>query len=174
LVAEADFFSSQGNCWTARQAAEFSVVNVHAMEIPAPPPRIFPELSARDLLAHGPIWKLLLGLRVAVGKIFNWDPNLRDPMPQGQRFEPGKYFGFFRVIYLDAPREVGLAVENRLSNALMTWVLEENHAGTKVFNVTCANFKGRAGKIYWRVIRPIHDGLIEDSLRTLRARVLSN
>jgi hypothetical protein len=171
LVAKDGFLRAHPNCWTAQQAAEFSVINVHAIEIPAPPARIFPELAARDLLAHAPIWKFLLGLRVAIGKLFDWDPNLRDPRPQGRGFEPGKYFGFFHVIYLDAPHEVGMKVENRLTRALMTWVLEENPAETKVFNVTCANFKGRGGQFYWQVIRPFHDGLIEESLRTLRRRV---
>jgi hypothetical protein len=39
------------------------------MEIPAPAAKIFSQLGFRDLLAPGPLWKLLLGFRVAVGKI---------------------------------------------------------------------------------------------------------
>jgi hypothetical protein len=69
-VAEGDFLETYGNCWTAGRAAQFSVVNVHAMEILAPPARIFPELAARDLLAPGPFWRFLLGFRAAIGKIF--------------------------------------------------------------------------------------------------------
>jgi Protein of unknown function (DUF2867) len=168
-VAETDFLREHGNCWTARQAREFSIGNVHAMEIPAPAARIFPELGARDLLAHGPFWKLLLGIRVAIGKMFGWDKGLAVKEPQG--LEAGKYFGWFHVIYVDAPREVGMTVENQLTRGLVAWVLAENSGGTTVFNVTCANFNGRRGRLYWQVIRPFHDGLIEDSLRALRQRV---
>ena len=39
-----------------------------------------------------------------------------------------------------------------------------------MFNVTCANFKGRQGRFFWQVIRPFHDGLIEDSLLLLSRR----
>jgi hypothetical protein len=168
-VEEADFLWAHGSCWTALQVAEFSIVNVHAMEIPAPAARIFPELGARDLLAHGLFWRFLLGFRVAIGKIFGWDKGLAVDQPQA--LELGKYFGWFHVIYVDAPREVGMTVENRLTRALMSWVLRENAGGTTVFNVTCANFKGRQGRFYWQVIRPFHDGLIENSLRSLRRRV---
>jgi hypothetical protein len=66
---------------------------------------------------------------------------------------------------------VGMTVENRLTRALMSWVLRENSDGTTVFNVTCANFKGRQGRLYWQVIRPFHEGLIEDSPHALRQRV---
>jgi len=79
---------------------------------------------------------------------------------QPQAIETGQYFAFFHVIHVDAPREVGMTVENRLTRALMSWVLKENSNGTTVFNVTCANFKGRQGRLYWQVIRPFHDGLI--------------
>jgi hypothetical protein len=168
-VAEADFLASHGDCWTARQAQEFSVVNVHAMEIPAPAARIFPQLGARDLLAHGSFWKFLLGFRVGVGKICGWDQGLA--VKQAQALEVGKYFGWFHVIYVDAPWEAGMTVENRLTRAMMSWVLRENEGGTTVFNVTCANFKGRQGRFYWQVIRRFHDGLVEDSLRTLRRRI---
>jgi len=89
---------------------------------------------------------------------------------QPQAIETGQYFAFFHVIHVDAPREVGMTVENRLTRALMSWVLKENSNGTTVFNVTCANFKGRQGQLYWQVIRPFHDGLIEESLLELRRR----
>ena len=168
-MAQTDFLAAYASCWTARQAAEFSVVNVHALEISAPAARIYPELAARDLLAPGPFWKLLIGIRGAVGKVFGWDPGISDPKPQA--LELGKYFAFFHVIYVDAPREVGMTFENKLTRAVLSWVLEEAPGGTRLFNVTCANFKGRRGRIYWHVIRPFHDGLIEASLRTLRERV---
>jgi uncharacterized protein DUF2867 len=167
-VAEAEFLAIHGDCWTGRQAREFSVVNVHAMEIPAPVARIFPQLGARDLLAHGAFWKFLLGFRLGIGKIFGWDRGLAVNQPQA--LEVGKYFGWFHVIYVDAPWEAGMTVENQLTRAMMSWVLRENAGGTTVFNVTCADFKGRGGRIYWQVIRPFHDGLVEDSLRTLRRR----
>jgi uncharacterized protein DUF2867 len=168
-IFEPDFLRAHADCWTARQAPEFSVVNVHAKEIPAPTARIFPQLGSHDLLSPGPFWKFLLGFRAVIGKLFGWDPGLSNLNPQA--IEPGKYFAFFHVIYVDAPREVGMTVENRLSRALMSWVLRENSGGTMVYNVTCANFKGRQGRHYWQVIRPFHDGLIEDSLRLFSRRV---
>jgi hypothetical protein len=146
-VVEANFLGPYGSCWMARRAPESSVVNVHAMEILAPPARIFRELAARDLLAPGLFCKSLLGFRAAIRKLLGWDPGLGDPKPQA--IELGKYFAFFHVIYVDAPREVGMTVENRLTRALMFWVLGVISAGTTVFNVTCAHFKGRQGRLYW-------------------------
>ena len=167
-ISESEFLRVHADCWTARQAPEFSAVNVHAMEIPAPAARIFPELAAQHLLAPGRFWRFLLRSRAAVGKIFGWDRGIAIDRPQA--IERGKYFAFFHVIHVDAPREVGMTVENRLTRALMSWVLRENSNGTTVFNVTCANFKGCQGRLYWQVIRPFHDGLIEGSLRELHRR----
>jgi hypothetical protein len=164
-VSESLFLTAHAECWTAKQAPEFSVVNVHAIEIPAPAARIFPELGSRDLLVPRAYGRFLVGLRAVIGKIFDWDSGLSDPKPQA--IEPGQYFAFFHVLHVDAPREVGMAFENRLTRALMSWVLRESSNGTTVFNVTCANFKGR---LYWQVIGPFHDGLIEDSLRELGRR----
>ena len=168
-IAEPDFLKAHADTWTARQAPEFSVVNVHAMEMFAPAARIFPELASSDLLAPGAFWKFLIGFRFAVGKIFGWDRGI--PADRPQSFQPGQYFAFFCVKHVDAPREVGMEVENRLTRAVMSWVLSEGAGGTTVFNVTYANFKGRRGQLYWRVIRPFLDLLIEASLRTLRSRV---
>jgi hypothetical protein len=167
-ILESDFLREHSDCWTARQAPEFSVVNVHAVEIPAPAARIFSKLAARELLAPGRFWRFLIGFRAAIGKFAGWDRGMAVNGPQA--IEVGKYYAFFRVIHVDAPYEVGMTVENRLTRALMSWVLRENSGGTMVFNVTCANFKGRQGRAYWQVIRPFHDGLIEGSLRELRRR----
>jgi len=168
-IEASEFLKAQADTWTARQAPEFAVVNIHSMEIPAPAARIFPELASRDLLAPGAFWKSLLGFRFAVGQIFGWDRAI--PAHRPQSFQVGQYFAFFCVKHVDAPREVSMEVENRLTRAVMSWLLSKGAGGTTVFNVTCANFKGRRGRLYWRVIRPFHDGLIEASLRTLRRRV---
>jgi hypothetical protein len=53
----------------------------------------------------------------------------------------------------------------------MSWIRKEVPACTKVLNGTCANFDGRRGRLYWRVIRPFHEGLIESFLQKLRKRV---
>ena len=94
-----------------------------------------------------------------------------DPKPQA--IEPGQYFAFFHVIHVDAPRELGMTVENRLTRALMCWVLRENSVGTMVYNFTCANFKGRQGRLYWQIICPFRDGLIEGLLLLLSRRALT-
>lgn len=99
------------------RAREFSVVHVHAMDIPAPAARIFPELAARDLLASGSFWKFPMGFRVAIGEVFGRGPGLVGLRPQA--LELGKYFGFSRVIHVDAPRIVGMTVEKRLARAPM-------------------------------------------------------
>ena len=170
-VSESDFLKQHGESWTARRAPDFSVVNIHAMEIPAPPERIFPELGAPGLLLPARRWKLLFGVRRAIGKLCGWDRGVVSHPPQS--LEAGKHFAFFAIEWVDAPREAGMGVRNRLTSALMCWVLEEIPHGTKVFNVTLANFAGWQGRNYWRVIRPFHDGLIEDSLQELARRVAS-
>jgi hypothetical protein len=142
-ILEADFLREHADCWTAMQAPEFSVVLVPAMDIPALAARILPELAARDLLASGPFWKFLMGFRVAVAKVFGWDPGLGDRKLQA--LESGKYLGFFHVLHVDAPREVGLTVQNRLTRAWISWVLRENPDATTVLHVTCGNFKSRQG-----------------------------
>ena len=170
-VSESDFLKQHGESWTARRARDFSVVNIHAMEIPATPERIFPELGGHGLLLPARRWKLLFGLRLAIGKLCGWDRGMVSHPPQ--LLEAGKHYGFFAIEFVDPPHEAGMSVKNRLTSALMCWVLEEIPQGTKVFNVTLANFAGWQGRNYWRVIRPFHDGLIEDSLQELARRVAS-
>ncbi len=72
-IEASEFLKGHADSWTGRQAPEFSVVNIHAMEIPAPAAGIFPEPDLRDLLAPGAFWKSPLGFRFAVEKIFGWD-----------------------------------------------------------------------------------------------------
>ena len=170
-VSESDFLVGHRESWTARRAPEFSVVNIHAMEILATPERIFPELSGQGLLLPARRWKLLFGLRLAIGKLFGWDRDMVSHPPQP--LEAGRHYGFFAIKWVDPPHEAGMGVKNRLTSALMCWVLEEIPRGTKVFNVTLANFASWQGRNYWRVIRPFHDGLIEDSLKELARRVAS-
>jgi hypothetical protein len=171
-VSEADFLKQHGGSWAARRAPDFSVVNIHAMEIPAPATRIFPELGGQGLLLPARRWKLLFGLRLAIGKLCGWDRGVVSHPPQP--LEVGRHYGFFAIEWVNAPHEAGMGVKNRLTSALMCWVLEEIPRGTKVFNVTLANFAGWQGRNYWRVIRPFHDGLVEDSLKELARRVASH
>ena len=170
-VSESDFLKRHSESWTARRAPEFSVVNIHAMEIPAPRERIFAELGAPGLLLPGRRWRFLFGVRRAIGKLCGWDRGIVSHPPQP--LEAGKHYAFFAIEWVDSPREAGMGVRNRLTSALMCWVLEEIPQGTKVFNVTLANFASWQGRNYWRVIRPFHDGLIEDSLQELARRVAS-
>ena len=116
-ILEADFLKEQADCRTARQKPGFSVVNLQAMDFPAPGARIFPELASRDLLASGWCWRFLTGFRVGIGKMFGWGPDLAVLKPQPLGAE--KYCGFSRVIHVDAPRIVGMTVEKRLPRALI-------------------------------------------------------
>jgi hypothetical protein len=170
-VSGSAFLLQHSESWTARRAPEFSVVNIHATEIPAPRERIFAELGGPGLLLPARRWRLLFGLRQAIGKLCGWDRGVVSHPPQA--LEAGKHFAFFAIEWVDAPREAGRGVKNRLTSALMCWVLEEIPQGTKVFNVTLANFTGWQDRSYWRLIRPFHDGLIEDSLKELARRVAS-
>lgn len=145
------------------------MVNIHAAEIPAPPARIFSELSAPELLLPRWHWRFLFGVRAAAGKILGWDRAVE--RHRAEPLEPGMHYAFFLIEHVDPPHEAGMSVENRLTKAQMSWLLEATPGGTRVYNVTCANFHGAQGRLYWHVIRPFHDGLIEDSLRALCRRV---
>ncbi len=61
-------------------------------------------------------------------------------------------------------------MENELTLALVGLVVEPAGTGSRLFNVTCARFKGRLGRAYWRFIRPFHDAITEDSLDAVRQR----
>jgi hypothetical protein len=168
-IAGADFFRDHASAWIAQQAHEFSVLNVHAREIRAPAARIFPELGDQKLLAPNWYCRLLFAVRAAAGRIFGWDRGLA--WHDSEPLEVGKHFAFFLIEHVDVSRELSMSVDNQLTGALMGWVLEESAGTTKVFNVTCANFPGWRGRLYWRVIRPFHDALIEDSLEALERRM---
>jgi hypothetical protein len=170
-VSEPDFLKQHSDSWTARRAREFSVTNIHAMEIPAPPGRIFPELGARELLMPSWRWKFLFGVRILIGKIFRWDRGLASHALEP--LEAGKHYGFFAIEWVDPPHEAGMGLTNQLTSGLLCWLLDETPHGTNVFNVTLANFAGWQGRNYWRVIRPFHDVLVEDSLAELARRVAS-
>ncbi len=169
-IEEREFLRAHENCWTAKRAPEFSVVNIHMAEIPASREQIFPELAERDLLVPSRGWRALVRVRLAVGKVFGWD---REMQVHGREpFEVGRHCGFFTIEHVDAPREVGMSVQNQLTNALLSWVLEADGANSsRVYNVTCANFFGLRGRMYWRAIRLFHDGIVEASLRKLATKV---
>jgi hypothetical protein len=170
IIRAREFLRAHESCWTAKRAPEFSVVNIHMAEIPASRERIFPELAARDLLVPGRGWRAVVRLRLAVGKVFGWDREMQARGPEP--FEVGRYYGFFRIEHVDEPREVGMSVQNRLTNALLSWVLEADGANSsRLYNVTCANFYGLRGRMYWRAIRLFHDGIVEASLRELATKV---
>jgi len=168
-ISEQEFLQNHADTWAAKRAPEFSVVNVHMADIAAPRERIFPKLAARDLMLPSKGWRLLFGFRLWLGKIFGWDRG-----PEAHRAEPfevGRHYGFFSIEHLEAPREAGMSVKNELTNALMSWVLEANGVGgARVYNVTCANFQGLRGRVYWRLIEIFHDGIVEDSLVLLAKR----
>jgi hypothetical protein len=173
-IAGADFLGAHGNTWIARQAPKFSVLNVHAREIPAPAARIYPELGDQELLSPNWFYKLLLAVRAAAGRVFGWDRGMK--WHGAEPLEVGKHYAFFLIEHVDVARELSMSVQNRLTSALMGWVLEESTGGTTcrttVFNVMCANFTGWRGRLYWRVIRPFHGALIEDSLKSLARRMM--
>ncbi len=169
-VSESDFLEKHADCWTAKRAPGFSVVNIHMAEIPAPRERIFPEFASHDLLNPGAGWRALFAVRMALGKLFGWDRGMRRHRPEP--LEVGRHYAFFRIDYVNAPCEVSMSVKNRLTDAVMSWLVEADGAGgSRVYNITCANFLGARGRVYWRLIRPFHDGIIEDSLKELAKRV---
>ena len=174
-----EFLRAHPDSWISRRAPEFPVVNVHARDVAAPPARVFAALADHGNLSPAWYWRVLLAVRGLVGKLFRWDPGVkwRGPEP----LVPGNHYAFFLIEHVAAPGpdaqppvappyELGVSVENRLTLALMSYWIVPSGAGSCVYNVTCALFKGRTGRAYWRVIRPFHDALIEDMLNSLCSR----
>ena len=171
-VEESDFLKACPDTWISGRAAEFPVVNVHAVEVAAPPERVFAALEDRQAVAPRWHWRALLVFRAALGRVFNWDKGIKWDRRAGPLL-PGNAYAFFRIEHVTQGRELGLSVENKLTQALVSFVIIPAANGSCVFNATCAVFKGRLGRAYWRVIRPFHDGLTEDWLAAVRRRAES-
>jgi len=173
-IDASEFLQSHPGCWIAQRRGEFPVINLHAAEIAAAPARVFDALADRSSLVPAWRWRALFALRDLLGKLFNWDAGLKWYGPEA--LIPGNHYAFFRIEHVTAPTdtsaslqppgsfELGLSVENKLTHALMSYVVAPQGSGSRLFNVTCARFKGRTGRAYWRVIRPFHDALAEDML----------
>ena len=162
-----------GGSWIARRAGEFPVVNVHVVDVAAPPERVFAALEDRVAVAPRWHWRALLVFRAALGRVFNWDEGIEWDRRAGP-LVPGSSYAFFRIEHVEQGRELGLSVENKLTRALVSFVIVPAANGSRVFNVTCALFKGRLGRAYWHVIHPFHDGITEDWLDAVRRRAESN
>jgi uncharacterized protein YndB with AHSA1/START domain len=167
-VSSDEFLRTHATTWIARRAAEFPVINVHAVEVAAPPERVFALLDAPELITPRLHWRALLGLRGVLGRLFRWDPGVcwHDRQP----LAPGNHYAFFRIEHVEPAKELGLSVENKLTRTLVSFVIEARGDGSRVWNVTCAVFKGRTGRLYWRAIRPFHDAITEDWLAAFRRR----
>ena len=168
-IESAGFLKTCGETWIGRRATEFPVVNVHAVDVAAPPERVFAALEDREAVAPRWHWRALLAVRAAVGRVFGWDEGIQWDRRAGP-FVPGNSYAFFRIEHVEQGRELGLSVENKLTRALVSFVIVPTANGCRVFNVTCAVFKGRLGRAYWRVIRPFHDGLTKNWLAAVRRR----
>ncbi len=145
------------------------------MDVAAPPERVFAALTACELVLPKWHWRALFGVRVILGRIFGWDGGLR--MHPSEPLVPGNHYCFFRIEHVTAPHELGLSVENKLTLALVSLVVtpapfpsRPAWVSSRLFSVTCSAFKGGLGRAYWRVIRPFHDAITEDSLAAVRRR----
>ena len=174
LIHRDEFVKAHSDCWITRQVADFPVVNAHAVDVAASPDAVFHALDARETLLPKWHWRALMGIRGALGRIFGWDNGLCWG-DDGKPLVPGNHYAFFRIEHVMPPRtnpaapgELGLSVENKLTRALLSFVIVPTAKGSRLYNVTCAVFKGRLGRAYWRVIRPFHNGLTEDWLAVLR------
>ena len=179
LLQPAEFLRAHPDTWIARRAPEFPVINVHALDVAAPPARVFAALSDRANLSPAWYWRVLFAIRGIAGRLFRWDPGLKWHGPEP--LVPGNHYAFFLIEHVAAPDsgadqakalpyELGVSVENHLTLALMSYVFARQGTGSRLFNVTCALFKGRTGRAYWRLIRPFHNALTEDMLENLRRR----
>jgi hypothetical protein len=65
-----------------------------------------------------------LAVRAAAGKLFGWDRGMK--WHGAEPLEVGKHYAFFLIEHVDAPWELAMGVRNRLTGALMGWVLEES------------------------------------------------
>jgi hypothetical protein len=174
-----EFLRAHPDCWIARRTPEFPVINVHARDVAAPPQCVFAALADHGNLSPAWYWQVLFAVRGLAGKLFRWDPGVKWHGPEP--LVPGNHYAFFRIEHVAAPGqdapspvappyELGVSVENRLTLALMSYLIAPHGAGSRVHNVTCALFKGRVGRAYWRVIRPFHDAIIDDMLESLCCR----
>lgn len=173
-IAGTEFLKAHPDRWIAQQGRRMPVVNVHGVEVGAPPQRVF-EVIASAPQHIQPVWYLraLFGVRWAVGKVLRWDAGLSRGSAQG--FSVGSDYRFFRIEEIDAPppgtmglHELGLSLENKLTRALLAYVVEPHGDGSRFYDVTCATFKGATGRAYWRLIEFFHDRISEDMLRRIR------
>jgi len=169
LIQPEDFLAAHVETWIARQAGEFPVVNVHVAEVAAAPEKVIAALADSKAVAPRWHWRALLAVRAAVGRVFRWDECIEWNRKTGEPV-PGNAYAFFRIEHVEQGRELGLSVENKLTRALVSFVIVPERSGSRLYNVTCAVLKGRLGRAYWRVIRPFHDGLTEDWLTAIRTR----
>ncbi len=179
LMDPQEFIRDHPDAWISRRRPEFPVINVHALDVAAPPDSVLAALADYRKLSLAWYWLVPFAVRGLAGKLFRWDPGLKVHAPEP--LVPGNHYAFFLIEHVTAPGqdgqppaappyELGVSVENHLTLALMSYVIAPRSAGSRVYNVTCALFKGRTGRVYWRVIRPFHDALIEDVLESLRRR----
>jgi len=175
LMDAAEFLHSWPECWISARAAALPVVNVHVTQISAPPERVWQALESETLIAPRAGWRALLALREAIGKMAGWDKGLQ--VHAHQPLAPENFYSFFRIEHVAAPAqarggllELGLSVENKLTRAFVSFVVERAGHSSHLFNVTAAEFFGITGRMYWRVIRPFHDGITEAMLDEARRR----
>src|SRR3972149_3932397 len=128
LISAEEVLHACPESWIARHAPEFPVVNVHTVEIPASRDRIFAALESPGLIMPRRRWRILIGLRGVIGRLFGWDSGLQ--MHARQALVPGNHWGFFRIEHITPPQsglnaacELGLSVENKLTRTLLSFVV---------------------------------------------------
>ena len=103
--------------WIAQQGGNMPMVNIHVVEVAAPPQRVFEVIaSAPRHIQPAWYWLVLFGIRWLFGKVFRWDKGLS--RGAAQEFVLGGHYRFFRIDKIDVPSpgtmglyELGLSVE---------------------------------------------------------------
>jgi len=141
-------------------------VNVHAVDIAAGPadvwgaiPRALSEAAASPAIA----WPIVLAAFVR-------REGLRRPQrPPPPALSEGAEFGPWRVDRAVPQREVVFAGAHRYARYVAGFYLEPlPDGGTRLYQVTRADFPGLADRLYLRGVKLFHDPLIESVLRRVR------
>lgn len=141
-------------------------LNVHAIDIAAAPdavwdaiPRALVESAARPVIA----WPLALAAFVR-GEGLHRRPT---PAPPPALAE-GVTLGPWRVEKAVPQREVIFLGAHRFSRYAAGFYLERTRKGTRLYQVTRADFPGLAARLYLRGVKLFHDPIIEAVLRRIR------
>lgn len=141
-------------------------LNVHAVDIAAGPAAVWdaiPPALAEAAASPAITWPLVLAAFVRREGL----QRPRRPAPPALR--EGADFGPWRVDKAVPQREVVFAGSHRYAQYVAGFYLEPLAAGgTRLYQVTRADFPGLVAKVYFQGVKLFHDPIVESLLRRVR------